>query len=204
MNQQCVTMWVDKTASSCLVRFSLSYSVGQKVMPTGCKSHWKGSSCSAKVLSSGHKVCFSTFWRRIYQKMSMKRNKNEARLMKLKVYDEKTSWFVPVPFFFFWCFGKCHTRLGPTCPPEHYSWHQESCSPSLSPLPRSRDSPGAPAAHRGRAPRTLANLSAGPQRQQPQRGGIYPVCALEAPTASLRWEDAHCQRTVPSRVWQLF
>lgn len=48
MNQQCVSMWVDKTASSCLVRFSLSYSVGQKVMPTGFKSHWKGPSCSAR------------------------------------------------------------------------------------------------------------------------------------------------------------
>ena len=42
MNQQCVSMWVDKTASSCLVSFSLSYSVGQKVMPTGFRSHWKG------------------------------------------------------------------------------------------------------------------------------------------------------------------
>ena len=61
MNQQCVSMWVDKTASSCLVRFSLSYSVGQKVMPMGFKSHWKGPSYSARYCLAC-KVLFFRFF----------------------------------------------------------------------------------------------------------------------------------------------
>lgn len=48
MNQQCVSVWVDKTAASCFDRFSLSYSVGRKVVPISLKSHWKGPSCSAR------------------------------------------------------------------------------------------------------------------------------------------------------------
>lgn len=67
MNQQCVSMWVDKTASSRLVRFSLSYSVGQKVMPTGFKSHWKGPSCSARYCFWASNGFFFTLIKETYQ-----------------------------------------------------------------------------------------------------------------------------------------
>lgn len=133
MNQQCVSMWVDKTASSCLVSFSLSYSVGQKVMPTGSKSHWKGPSTPARYCL-WIAVVFFLVKENIKRYVTVKLNKNDKRkcswgpLILVVGTSAATNKCIMMKRWAgspcsFWCFGKCHTRLGPTCLPGYYGWH---------------------------------------------------------------------------------
>lgn len=133
MNQQCVSLWVDKTGSSCLVSFSLSYSIGQKVMATGFKSHWKDSSCSARYCLC--KVCFILEQENILSYDASQSNKikmtNEEQLRAINPRCPLCSSAAPNKYKMmkwtgsasFWCFGKFHSRSGRTCLPGYYSWH---------------------------------------------------------------------------------
>lgn len=92
----------------------------------------------------------------------------------------------------FWCFGKCHTRLGPTCLPGYYGWHYESCSPSLSPLPYSRDSQAPPQCIVAE-PRTLPqeNPFHWPEVTASTETGFIQFVPLKL--HSVCFEDVHCQ-----------